>query len=129
MALFRLKKGTAAFGTGKDRKVYNHADPRRNVVESDRNLAALDPDKFERVAAEWHDEDAPAPRGNQTSAPAPAQPAPATTAKELEERYGGPLDDMTAAELREIAAAEKIPLHGASTKAEIVKALKSGAGK
>lgn len=130
MPKFRLIAGTYESGG----RVYNHRKQGANVVESDQNLAALHPGKFERIE-EWQayeDRPADAPQPNRTS-PQPDQPkaAPAgqpsaPKGKGLEERYGGNLDALSPQELKEIAEAEDVPLpKGAAKKEELLKALRA----
>lgn len=56
-------------------------------------------------------------------APAPITGTP--PAVSLEQQYGGNFDDMRVEELKEIADAEEIPLHGARNKAEIIERLRA----
>ena len=137
MARYRLKHGSAEEGG----KRYNWKDPSRNIVESERNLAAEMPEKFERIEEHLYDYEqvqtqrpAGAPQPNMISASMPKLDA--TTAKQLnkegktlDERYGG-LDSMSLTELKEVAEAEEIPLPKPAaktglTKDEVLKTLRA----
>lgn len=55
---FRIKKGSMIAGnsrTGGARK-FSHNDPENNIIESDENLAALEPEKFEVFTGHLTDE-------------------------------------------------------------------------
>ena len=44
---YRLKAGSHTVGVGNTRRVFHAGDPKRNIVESEENLALLDPLKWE----------------------------------------------------------------------------------
>lgn len=140
---FRLKAGSASEGG----KTYNWKDPARNIVESDRNLAAEMPEKFERIEDHLYDVErytsqrpagAPQPNALPNTVPSAAMPKlDATTSKQInregktvDDRYGD-LSSMTVNDLKEIAEAEEVPLPKPAnaktglTKEEIVKALRT----
>lgn len=145
MGLYRLKAGSFLTGSGKERKKYNHADPNNNVVESDVNLAARHPEKFERVE-QYAEGEGPYeynPAANRRSAdPAAVQAKtggmPALTpttqhrvepkGKTLDEQYGN-LDDLDDADLKQVAQAEEIAIPKHVTKKEdVVKHLRAAKG-
>lgn len=136
MPSFRLKHGTHS----QNGKRYNWRDPEANVVESNENLAALMPEKFERVDRyenypyEVAQPAVDSPQPNKMSSQPATMPAlTPTTSKavdpskrSLDERYGG-LDPMTEAELREVADAEGIDIpKGLKKKEDIIKFLRAG---
>jgi hypothetical protein len=143
VAKFLLKAGSFLSGSGAGRKKYNHADPNNNVVESDKNLAAKHPEKFERIEQY---EDGPYqynPQANrrgqdpaELQARAGVMPSlGATTGHRvnkrgatLDDQYGN-LDDMEVADLKQVAEAEEIPLPKNLTKKEdIVRQLRGARG-
>jgi len=130
MALFRLKHGTYSTGRGASRKVYNHANAEANVVESEQNLAAIMPEKFERIEEHYSDEVAsPRQRNKVTPTAAPAtKAADPAAAVDLEQRYGSKLEELTVKELQEIAEAEdiEVPKSPPAKKEDVVKALRAG---
>ncbi len=134
MPKFRLKAGSFSKGS----VTYNHKNPELNVVECDENLAAMHPEKFERI--EESREEGPYtynPQANRTSAPAEPKATAAmpaltpTTAKRtdakgktLDEQYGN-LESLTVVELKEVAEAEEIDVKGVAKKEDMVKALRA----
>lgn len=134
MAKFRLIKGTHGEGSGASRRVYNHADPGNNVVETDLNLAALMPGKFERVQEYDPDPYRANPQANRPTPPAEAAPPePAEPAAAAPKSHGhvgrahapaerlaqyGDLDRLSVQELREVAEAEGIALPKSAHKKE-----------
>lgn len=141
MAKYRLKAGSFLSGAGTGRKKYNHAGP-NNIVESDKNLAAQHPEKFERVEQFEEGPYEYNPQANKKSAPIdPAElqarsgTMPALTpttqhrvekkGKTLDEQYGN-LDDLSLQDLKQVAEAEEIPLAKSLHKKEdIVKAIRA----
>jgi hypothetical protein len=148
MPLFRVIAGTAEFKG----KVYNWRDPQNNVIESDTNLAALQPGKFERIddTFDWaaHGErvrrqrteeemlskgvlpplDGPGQDDQNKVVSSPSAVAPGAKRQSIDEKYG-PLDDKNDTELREIAEAEGVKVKANAKKEDVVKALRGGAGK
>jgi hypothetical protein len=134
MARYLLKAGSHLMGSGKDRKKYNHA--KDNVIETDENLAAVDPNKFERIEDRFQDS-GPFKASESSNRPA-FQPTDlkATTAhqinrqgKTLDDRYGE-LDTLQANDLKQIAEAEEIPVpKGATKKEDILAAIRQHEGK
>lgn len=136
MAKFLLKHGSHLIGSGPNRKKYNHA--KDNVIETDENLAAVDPVKFERIEDRYDDSHGPFRSSFENRPATPAGPGDlkATTGlrvnkqgKTLDDMYGD-LDTLQANDLKQIAEAEEIPLpKGATKKEEILKAIRAHEGK
>lgn len=132
MAKYRLLRGTHTVGPREARQTYKAKDPTRNVIESDQNLAAQDPTRFGRINEYDEPQEYRAPtRHPDAPQPNAMPPLTPTTAlqtdkagKTIDDRYGG-LDNLSVSELREIAAAEEINLHGAQKKEDILKGLRA----
>jgi hypothetical protein len=93
MPLFKLLKGTEVRGSRRDRQVFKVGD----VIESDNNLAAMEPERYERISddqAQWYqgqpkaartrdrelpEEQRPAVADETQRGPAPNRTSPATT--------------------------------------------------
>ncbi len=153
MARFKLLVGSHSQDVEVDGKIVTHSYKVENnkcpIIDSDTDLCKRFntpgfPGKFEQVpdnvkpskpvVVTGGDAAPKAPKARPFSAPQgyeleeKNETAPKAD-KESEEEEGGTgedtYDSMTVAQLREHAAEEEIPLHGATTKADIIKALRS----
>lgn len=128
MGKYLLKAGSCVTGRGPTAKKYNANDPNNRIIESDRDLAAMDPLKFERVREEVHYpevhkpavvEEPPASKlGAAAVAPKPFTP-PQPTVSQQED-----LEKMSVEALKGLAIEEEIDLKGATTKEAIIKAIR-----
>lgn len=127
MGLHRLKAGSHCEGAGDTYRRWN-APPGKDappvVVESDRDLSAEFPEKFEP----WRG-DAPAgSRGTASKAPKAAG-----VHKDSEDKPDADADDLdalTVAELRDLATSEGVELeHGYVPKADLIAAIEKSRGK
>jgi hypothetical protein len=151
LAYFRLKAGAHTTGAGADIRFFRAGDPKANIVESDEDLASLEP-------ARWEPYDGPVPGAEEEQEPEEPPPPPAgdaeyAAARALEaqlrpgaaEGAGGgtrerrpagraelavptaaELEGMTVDELRALADKEKVDLKDATLKADIVRTLHAG---
>lgn len=123
---FKLKVGSFVQGSGPSTKWYNASKPGQNVVESEVNLAAKHPEKFELLEEVGYREPASA---GEPDHPAPTAAAPAQTAqavskssrpKQLTQKE---LEAMSEEDLRNLAAAEEYSVQGAVSKTSLIKAI------
>lgn len=115
---YKLKAGTFARGQGENTEVYHAKDPRANVVESDVNLAARWPEKFDLMSTEDDegfsaDEPVPGPKEDKPK----KEQGQETTITEDE------LRGMTKQELQQFADDNEIDMSGAKTKEDMINVL------
>jgi hypothetical protein len=94
MPLFKLRAGAHTTGAGAEMKFYRAQDPKASIVESDEDLAKLEP-------ARWEPYEGPAPGEEEEAEPEPPPPPPAGDAERAAARD---LEYQTA-EAKEAAAA------------------------
>jgi hypothetical protein len=115
---YRLKAGSYATGSLDKLVVYKAKGP-NNIVESEENLAAEFPEKFELVDMPYEQKPAKFPKKESEEAPVPV-PAGLRT----EEVYDDELETMTVAELKQLAEEEEVELHGGMRKDEIIESIR-----
>lgn len=117
---FKLKAGSHGSGTGQEIKSYKAGD----VIESDQDLAAFDPLKFERLDDAAKATPAPAAFPSHSSGQGTAFGAMPPL-----RQHPADLDKMSVKELQDHAADEEIDLKGASKREDILKVLRAGKAK
>lgn len=112
MAKYRLKAGVFVTGNGAEAREYHWSDRTRNIVESDQNLAAQHPEKFELVQ-EWaegpydynpHSSKVSPPREAQQRAQAPATSPTHAHAPNLKEQAPADKEDARPSKAEEKAS-------------------------